>query len=73
MQVFVYEYTGDYCHGGYVCIAETEERAKEILIKEDEDCKKDFNKNSNIKLELKYVIPTTINEEMILLNSYDCC
>jgi hypothetical protein len=72
MKIFIYEYVGEYCHGGYVCIAENTKRSKELLIDGKPEMIEDFTANGE-KLELKWVIPTLINEEKILLNSYDCC
>lgn len=79
MKLFVYEYVGEYCHGGYVCIAENEKKAQNLLIKtyaseqDKEDTKEDFAGNSLGVLELKHTLQTDVITEMILLDSYDCC
>jgi iron-sulfur cluster repair protein YtfE (RIC family) len=31
MFIYIYEYKGDFCSGGYACIAESEENARKLL------------------------------------------
>jgi hypothetical protein len=79
MKIFIYEYVGEYCHGGYVCIAKNEGRARQLLIdtadyeEDKQDLREDFTNDEIGKLELKHTLPIDIKIEMILLDSYDCC
>ena len=76
MQVFVYEYTGEYCIGGYVCVAENKENAEKLLTEIKQKYDKgfnDFEENTFGYLRLEHVLPTSATKEEILLSSYDCC
>ena len=35
MKLFIYEYVGSYCQGGYVCIADNEINAEGLLVKQN--------------------------------------
>jgi hypothetical protein len=85
MQVFIFRYKGHYCHGGYVCISDSITGAQKLLakiLKEsstfyekqtiDQIIKEHFDYNKNEFLDFVASVPTTISNEMILLNSFDC-
>lgn len=51
MFIFVYEYVGQYCHGGYACTANDIYRSKELLAelekKDDDICETEIAKKLN--------------------------
>lgn len=86
MQVFIFRYKGEYCSGGYVCISDSITGAQKLLAKilkessniyEQESIediiKEYFDYDNNCCLDFVISVPTTITNEMILLNSFDCC
>jgi hypothetical protein len=86
MQVFIFRYKGIYCHGGYVCISDNVTNAQKLLARVlkvsstfyenksiEEIIKAHFDYNKNEFLDFVISVPTPIENEMILLNSFDCC
>ena len=86
MQVFIFRYKGNYCHGGYVCISDSIINAQKLLariLKDsstfyenksiEEIIKEYFDYNRDEFLDFVTSVPTPIENEIILLNSFDCC
>jgi hypothetical protein len=85
MQVFVFHYKGEYCYGGYVCVSNSIEDAKKLLARTLQELSdmhlklsidniiRDLFKPSIAFLEFVMSVPTSITNEMILLNSFDMC
>jgi hypothetical protein len=84
MSLYVYEYTGEFCSGGYVVLAGSLQRSQELFAesrkthdkRNSESIINEFFKDQNGGyLRLSYVLPCEhhpgVADEEIILNSFD--